>query len=106
MTHVKNFDPRKDPRQNIFDPRNPRKNYDPRKKYFDPRNPRNPRKNLTQVTHVIYQTHFERMYFLNCPLIKFTIQTIDGLLNWDGIACCKQKTKTTDQFKLTTFPKQ
>ena len=29
-----------DPRKNIFDPRNPRKNYDPRKKYFDPRNPR------------------------------------------------------------------
>ena len=33
-----------DPRKNIFDPRNPRKNYDPRKKYLDPRNPRNSRK--------------------------------------------------------------
>ena len=42
-----NFDPRK----NIFDPRNPHKDYDPRKKYLDPRNPRNPRKNLIHATH-------------------------------------------------------
>ena len=32
LTHAKNVDPRKktDPRKNIFDPRNPRKNYGPR----------------------------------------------------------------------------
>ena len=41
--HAKKIDSRK----NIFDPRNPHKNYDPCKKYFDPRNPRNPRKKLT-----------------------------------------------------------
>ena len=40
-THLKDFNPRKDPRKNIFDPNNPGKNYDPRKKYFDGRNPRN-----------------------------------------------------------------
>ena len=37
---MKNFDPPKDTRKNIFNPRNPRKNYDLRKNYFDTRNPR------------------------------------------------------------------
>ena len=47
LTHTKKFDLSK----NIFDPRNPRKNYEPRKRYLNPRNPGNPRKNLTHETH-------------------------------------------------------
>ena len=65
LTQAKVFVPRKYPCKNIFDQRNPRKNYDPHKKYFDPRNPRNPRNNWIHVTqaptqpirtHVTYVT--------------------------------------------------
>ena len=56
LTQAKIFDPRKDPRKNIFDPRNQRKNYDLRKKYFDPPNSRNPRNNWTHAPHVTHVT--------------------------------------------------
>ena len=51
VTHAKTHAKNSGPRKNIFDPRNPRKNYDQCKKYLDPRNPHNLRKKLTHETH-------------------------------------------------------
>ena len=63
----KNCDPHKDPRKNIFDPCNPRKNFNPRKNYFDPRNPRNPRNILNYTTHAHTDPRNTRTHVTQLP---------------------------------------